>query len=67
MTGYKGRLLTRLALELNLHVFLRSSELRPARWDEFNLKARIWTIPAQREVVKGVKFSERGANMKDEL
>ncbi|APV90372.1 tyrosine-type recombinase/integrase [Salmonella enterica] len=62
----KGRILTRLALELNLHVFLRSSELRLARWDEFNLKARIWTVPAQREVVKGVKFSERGAKMKDE-
>lgn len=64
--SYKGRALTRLALELNLHVFLRSSELRLARWDEFNLKARIWTVPAQREVVKGVRFSERGAKMKDE-
>lgn len=64
--GYKGRLLTRLALELNLHVFLRSSELRLARWDEFNLKARIWTVPAKREAVKHVRFSERGAKMKDE-
>ena len=66
MDGYKGRLLTRLALELNLHVFLRSSELRLARWDEFNLKARIWTVPAKRDAVKGVRFSERGAKMKDE-
>ncbi|ECI6407494.1 tyrosine-type recombinase/integrase, partial [Salmonella enterica] len=67
MADYKkGRVLTRLALELNLHVFLRSSELRLARWDEFNLKARIWTVPATRKVVKGVKFSERGAKMKDE-
>ncbi|MBU5642168.1 MULTISPECIES: tyrosine-type recombinase/integrase [Citrobacter] len=64
--GYKGRLLTRLALELNLLVFLRSSELRLARWDEFNLKARIWTVPAKREAVKHVRFSERGAKMKDE-
>ncbi|WP_054176372.1 integrase arm-type DNA-binding domain-containing protein [Citrobacter sp. CtB7.12] len=64
--NYKGRTLTRLALELNIHVFLRSSELRLARWDEFNLKAQIWTLPAQRKVVKGVKFSERGAKMKDE-
>lgn len=64
--SYKGRLLTRLALELNLHVFLRSSELHLACWDEFNLKARIWTIPAKREVVKNVRFSERGAKMKDE-
>lgn len=66
MGDYKGRELTRLALELNLHVFLRSSELRLARWDEFNLKAHIWTVPAQRETVKGVRFSERGAKMKDE-
>ncbi|GKW03796.1 hypothetical protein PEC301877_26090 [Pectobacterium carotovorum subsp. carotovorum] len=36
-------MLTRLALELNLHVFLRSSELRFTRWDEFNLKAHIWS------------------------
>ncbi|EDN7239612.1 tyrosine-type recombinase/integrase [Salmonella enterica] len=67
MADYKkGRVLTRLALELNPHVFLRSSELRLARRDEFNLKARIWTVPATRKVVKGVKFSERGAKMKDE-
>ncbi len=56
----------RLALELNLHVFLRSSELRFAHWEEFDLKAHIWTVPAQREAVKGVRFSERGAKMKDE-
>ena len=66
MDDYKGRELIRLALELSLHVFLRSSELRLARWDEFNLKAHIWTVPAKREAVKGVRFSERGAKMKDE-
>lgn len=64
--NYKGRMLTRLALELNLHVFLRSSELRLARWDEFNLKAHIWTVPAQRQPVEGVRFSERGTKMKDD-
>ena len=64
--GYQGRMLTRLALELNLHVFLRASELRLARWDEFNLKVHIWTVPPQREAVNGVRFSERGAKMRDE-
>lgn len=64
--NYQGRVLTRLALELNLHVFLRSSELRFARWKEFNLKAHIWSVPTQREAVEGVRFSERGAKMKDE-
>ena len=48
MDDHKGRELTRLALDLSLHVFLRSSELRLARWDEFNLKAHIWTVPAKR-------------------
>ncbi|ADP12902.1 hypothetical protein EJP617_32210 [Erwinia sp. Ejp617] len=30
--NYKGRLLTRLALKLTLLIFIRSSELRFARW-----------------------------------
>ncbi|HFK3992036.1 TPA: tyrosine-type recombinase/integrase [Citrobacter freundii] len=64
--NYRGRMLTRLSLELNLHVFLRSSELRLARWDEFNLKTHLWTVPPQREAIEGVRFSERGAKMKDE-
>lgn len=66
ISHYRGREQTRLALLLNLHVFLRSSELRFARWDEFNLKARIWTVPPERDAVPGVKFSERGSKMKDE-
>ena len=65
LKGYKGRQLTRLALELTLHVFLRSSELRFARWDEFNLETRIWAVPEKRKYVKGVKFSGRGAKMQD--
>lgn len=51
---------------LKRYVFLRSSELRLVRWDEFNLKAHIWTVPAKREAVKSVRFSERGSKMKDE-
>lgn len=34
---YKGRTLTRLTVMLSLHVFVRSSELRFARWSEFDL------------------------------
>lgn len=45
--GYSGRLLTRLAVQLNLLIFIRSSELRFARWTEINLMAQ-WTIPAER-------------------
>ena len=34
---YKGRALTRLTVMLSLHVFVRSSELRFARWSKFDL------------------------------
>ena len=62
--AYEGRPLTRLAVELSLLVFIRSSELRFARWSEIDLERKIWTIPAEREPIDGVKFSERGAKMR---
>ncbi|SQH42297.1 integrase [Salmonella enterica] len=62
--GYPGRLLTRLAVLLNLLIFIRSSELRFARWTEIDLDGAMWTIPAQREPIPGVRYSERGAKMK---
>ncbi len=44
--GYRqGWELTRLAVSLTLHVFIRSSELRFARWKEIGFKNKIWTIP----------------------
>ncbi|MBS0847055.1 integrase arm-type DNA-binding domain-containing protein [Citrobacter sp. JGM124] len=60
----QGRVLTRLALKLTLHLFVRSSELRFARWEEFNLKQGLWTLPATREAIPKVRYSERGAKMK---
>lgn len=35
---FKGRKLTQLAVKLALLLFIRSSELRFARWDEINLR-----------------------------
>ncbi|EPD1001712.1 TPA: tyrosine-type recombinase/integrase [Escherichia coli] len=64
MESYSGRLLTRLAVQLNLLIFIRSSELRFARWTEIDLDGAMWTIPAQREPIPGVRYSERGAKMK---
>ncbi|HAV1827345.1 TPA: integrase arm-type DNA-binding domain-containing protein [Enterobacter hormaechei subsp. steigerwaltii] len=61
---YRGRLLTRLAVQLNLLIFIRSSELRFARWPEIDLEEGFWTIPAEREAIPGVRYSERGAKMK---
>jgi integrase len=37
-----------LALELLILTASRTSEVIEARWDEFDLKARVWTIPAER-------------------
>lgn len=61
---YSGRPLTRLAVQLTLLVFIRSSELRFARWSEVNFKTAMWTIPAERESIEGVKYSHRGSKMK---
>ncbi len=60
---YKGRQLTQLAVKLALLLFIRSSELRFARWDEIDLRNAMWTIPAEREPIPGVKYSVRGAKM----
>ncbi|EFE95389.1 tyrosine-type recombinase/integrase [Serratia odorifera] len=63
--GYhQGRELTRLAVLLTLHVFIRSSELRFARWSEIDFTNRVWTIPATREPIAGVRYSGRGAKMR---
>lgn len=63
--GYhQGRELTRLAVSLTLHVFIRSSELRFARWTEISFRNKIWTIPATREPIPGVRYSDRGAKMR---
>jgi integrase len=62
--GYGGRPVTRFALLLSLHLFVRSSELRFARWDEIDVNGRLWTIPASRAAIEGVKYSGRGAKMR---
>lgn len=62
--GYTGRPLTRLAVELTLLVFIRSSELRFARWSEIDFETSMWTIPAEREAIEGVKHSQRGSKMR---
>lgn len=62
--GYRGRRLTTLALQLSLLVFIRSSELRFARWPEIDFKNALWVIPPEREEIKDVRFSTRGAKMR---
>lgn len=62
--AYSGRTLTRLATQLALLTFVRSSELRFARWSEIDFKHSLWTIPGERKALEGVKFSQRGAKMR---
>lgn len=61
---HQGRELTRLAVLLTLHLFIRSSELRFARWSEIDFRNRTWPIPATREAIAGVRYSGRGAKMR---
>jgi Integrase len=44
--GYDGPPISKLALQLAPHVFVRPGELRHAEWDEFDLEGKLWTIPA---------------------
>lgn len=46
--GYEGQPSTHHALRLAPHVFVRPGELRHAEWQEFDLDAALWTIPATR-------------------
>jgi len=45
--NYTGRPLTRWATELTLLIFIRSSELRFARWSEIDFETSMWTIPPE--------------------
>lgn len=63
ISAYRGQTLTRLAMRLTLLVFIRSSELRFARWDEIDFARALWTIPGNRVPIDGVKHSRRGAKM----
>lgn len=44
--GYEGQGVTKLALQFAPHVFVRPGELRHAEWEEFDLDAGVWNIPA---------------------
>lgn len=46
--GYESLGLTRLALQLAPHVFVRPGELRYARWEEIDWAGAIWKIPAEK-------------------
>lgn len=50
--GYRGHFVTRVALQLAPMLFVRPGELRGAEWDEIDLDAGEWRIPAIRMKMK---------------
>lgn len=48
LKNYNGDLLTKLAIRFLLLSFVRTGELRGARWDEFHWEDRLWRIPKER-------------------
>lgn len=46
--AYDGQPLTKLALQLMALTFVRTGELIGARWDEIEIDAKLWRIPAER-------------------
>ncbi|GAB5449345.1 tyrosine-type recombinase/integrase [Gymnodinialimonas sp.] len=46
--AFHGQVTTRIALQLMALLVQRPGELRHAQWDEFDLEAKIWTIPEVR-------------------
>jgi len=61
---------TCLALRLMVITFLRKKELSHARWDEFDLKNKIWVVPATRMKMKKehiVPLSSQSIEILEEL
>lgn len=46
--GYEGLGLTKFALQVAPHVFVRPGELRHADWSEVDLGGALWSIPAEK-------------------
>lgn len=68
--GFTGTPEVRYAIRLLPLVFTRPTELRAARWDEFDLDAALWSIPAERMKMRRphlVPLSEQAVDLLREL
>jgi len=45
---YSGQDVTRMALRLSPHLFVRPGELRQAEWSEINIDKAVWCIPVEK-------------------
>ncbi len=48
LDAYDGNMITRLAIKLLILTFVRTGELRAAKWTEFDVSKKEWRIPADR-------------------
>jgi integrase len=48
MDHYTGQEVTRMALRLSPHLFVRPGELRQAEWAEIDIDKAVWTIPVEK-------------------
>lgn len=51
---FEGQQMTKFALQLAPHVFVRPGELRHAEWGEIDLEGALWTIPASKTKMRKV-------------
>ena len=67
---YDGSLQTKLALKLLLFTFVRTGEVRGARWEEINFEKEEWRIPPERMKMRDlhiVPLSKQALNVLKEL
>ena len=67
---YDGHPIIRLSTLMLIHTFVRTGELRFAKWDEFDTEAKEWIIPASRMKMDGehiVPLTPQTLNLLDQL
>lgn len=65
-----GSAITRFALRMTPHVFVRPGELRRAEWSEFDLERAVWSIPAEKMKMRWphqVPLSRQVLDLLDEI
>lgn len=67
---YSGNPLTRYAMQLMALTFVRTAELRGARWSEIDMEKMLWVIPAERMKKRRphiVPLSDQAINVLSEI
>jgi len=68
--GYTGQDVTRMALRLSPHLFVRPGELRQAEWIEIDVDKAVWSIPIEKMKMRRphrVPLSRQALTMIEEL